>query len=93
MEQGVSLREVYIPQLFKFIQILISTNNNDTRYATCGTPKKFWSVWGEEDQQWLQQLVSEAVQHRLPTSQDKLIVSLFHPQRLLEPTQYYTLFE
>jgi type I restriction enzyme R subunit len=98
MEQGISQMirnqgKDYIPQLFKFTQLLMATNKNDTQYATCGTPKKFWSVWIEEDEQWLQQEVSKAVQNRLPTNQDKSIVSLFHPHRLLELTQYFTLFD
>ena len=35
----------YIPQLFKFAQIVMATNKNTVKYATAGTPKKFWNVW------------------------------------------------
>ena len=38
----------YIPQLFKFSQIIIATNKNDVKYATTKTPQKFWSVWKED---------------------------------------------
>lgn len=37
----------YIPQLFKFAQLVLATNKNVVKYATAGTPKKFWSVWKE----------------------------------------------
>ena len=37
----------YIPQLFKYAQIVVATNKNAVKYATCYTPKKFWSVWRE----------------------------------------------
>jgi len=37
----------YIPQLFKFIQIVMATNKNETKYATTSTPAKFWSMWNE----------------------------------------------
>jgi type I restriction enzyme, R subunit len=98
IEQGISQMirnqgKDYIPQLFKFIQIVMSTNKNDTQYATCHTPKKFWAVWKEEYEDWLQEQLSKTVHHRLPTNQDKNIISLFHPERLLELTRYFMLFD
>lgn len=83
----------YIPQLFKYIQIVMSTNKNDTKYATCATPKKFWSIWKEQDDKWLQPIINSVVKGRLPTKQDKDIISLFHPKRLLELTRFYILFD
>lgn len=44
----------YIPQLFKFVQIVMATNKNESKYATCNTPERFWSIWREEDEEWLQ---------------------------------------
>ena len=38
-----------IPQLFAYIQLLLSINGTDGRYGTQGTPSKFWSVWREEE--------------------------------------------
>lgn len=98
MNQGISQmirnqKKDYIPQLFKFVQIVMATNKNETQYATCGTPKKFWSAWKEEEQDWLEQLLQNAVPDRLPTMQDKNIISLFHPARLLELTAFFTLFD
>ncbi|WP_270577578.1 type I restriction endonuclease subunit R [Caldibacillus thermoamylovorans] len=98
MNQGISQMirnqgKDYAPQLFKFIQIVMSTNKNETKYATCNTPKKFWSVWKEEKEEWLQNWLDKTVEGRLPTIQDKNIISLFHPERLLELTQFFTLFD
>lgn len=83
----------YAPHLFKYSQILMVTNKNETKYATCDTPKRFWSVWKEEYEDWLQANLSKAVLDRLPTNQDKNIVSLFHPERLMELTKYFVLFD
>ena len=84
----------YIPHLFKYVQIVMATNKNETKYATCNTPKKFWSVWKEENEEWLEFLVrTRRLKDRLPTMQDKNIISLFHPERLLELTRYFTLFD
>ncbi|KYC63207.1 type I restriction endonuclease subunit R [Heyndrickxia coagulans] len=98
MNQGISQMirnqgKDYAPQLFKFAQIVMSTNKNETKYATCNTPKKFWSVWKEEKAEWLQNWLDKTVEGRLPTMQDKNIISLFHPERLLELTQFFTLFD
>ena len=38
-----------IPQLFHFAQVLITMNRGEARYATVGTPAKFWQHWREED--------------------------------------------
>ena len=38
-----------IPQLFHFAQVLLSLNRREARYATVGTPRKFWQTWREED--------------------------------------------
>ena len=38
-----------IPQLFHFAQVLLSMNRREARYATVGTPRKFWQTWREED--------------------------------------------
>ena len=43
----------YIPQLYKFAQIVMATNKNEVKYATTATAKKFWNVWKEEDTKWL----------------------------------------
>ncbi|WP_066173590.1 type I restriction endonuclease subunit R [Bacillus marinisedimentorum] len=98
MEQGISQMirnqgKDYAPHLFKYVHLVMSTNKNETKYATCNTPKKFWSVWKEEKEDWLQSWLDRSVEGRLPTMQDKNIISLFHPERLLELTHYFTLFD
>ena len=41
--------EDHIPQLFHFAQLLIGMNRNEARYATVGTPRKFWQTWRDEE--------------------------------------------
>lgn len=86
-------RKEYIPQLFKFIQIVMATNKNETKYATASTPEKFWSVWKEQDEKWINSQLKKAVIDRLPTNQDNNIVSLFHPERVIELIKYFILFD
>lgn len=83
----------YIPQLFKFAQLVVATNKNTVKYATTNTPKKFWSVWKEQDTDWLQAQLSALVPDRMPTEQDRNIVSLFSPERVFELIRYFILFD
>lgn len=83
----------YIPQLFKFAQFVVATNKNAVKYATVGTPKKFWSVWKEQDAEWLQTRLKALVPDRMPTEQDRNIVSLFSPERVYELIRYFILFD
>lgn len=83
----------YIPQLFKFAQLVVATNKNAVKYATAGTPKKFWSVWKEQDAEWLQTRLKALVLDRMPTEQDRNIVSLFSPERVYELIRYFILFD
>ena len=54
VDEGISQslrnqRNDEIPLLFAYNQLLLSINGNQGRYGTCGTAKKFWSAWREED--------------------------------------------
>lgn len=40
-------RQDEIPRLFLYAQLLLAISKNDARYATVGTPARFWSVWRE----------------------------------------------
>ena len=83
----------YIPHLFKFAQLVVATNKNAVKYATAGTPKKFWSVWKDQDNEWLQTRLKALVPDRMPTEQDRNIVSLFSPERVYELIRYFILFD
>lgn len=86
-------RADYIPQLFKYAQIVMATNKNAVKYATAGTPKKFWSVWKEQDTAFLDSRLAQLVTDRAPTEQDRNMISLFSRERLMELTRYFVLFD
>ncbi len=83
----------YIPQLFKFIQIVIAANKNETKYATCGTPDKFWSTWNEQYVEKQNELLDKTVIGRQVTKQDRNIISLFEKERFLELIKDFIIFE
>ncbi len=83
----------HIPQLFKFIQIVMAANKNETKYATCGTPDKFWSTWNEQYVEKQNELLNKTVIGRQVTKQDRDIISLFEKERFLELIKDFIIFE
>lgn len=83
----------YIPQLFKYAQIVMATNKNAVKYATCGTGKKFWCVWREQEIEWQNNLIEQYVVGREATVQDRNIVSLLSPERLMKLTKYFVIYD
>ena len=42
-------KEDDIPLLFRFAQMLMTMNRTEARFATVGTPQKFWQTWRDEE--------------------------------------------
>ena len=83
----------YIPQLFKYAQIVMATNRNAVKYATTKTPSKFWNVWKEENNVFMDQQTAQLIPDRTPTVQDKTMISLFSKDRVMELIRYFILFD
>ena len=83
----------YIPQLFKFAQILLASNKNVAKYSTTGAGKKYWSIWKEQSTDWHHEKLMQCVIDRMATEQDKALVSLFAPERLLRIVRYFVLYD
>ena len=94
VEQMVRNQQMqYVPQLFVFAQIVMATNKNSVKYATAGTPKKFWNVWKEQDTAFLQGEMDRLITDRVPTEQDRNIISLFSITRVMELFRYFIQFD
>lgn len=94
VEQSIrNQQKVYIPQLYKYAQIIIATNKNTVKYATAGTPKKFWSVWKEQNAAFLECAVKKYIADRTPSEQDRSLISLLSIERAMELMQYFVLFD
>jgi type I restriction enzyme R subunit len=85
-------KEDYIPDLFKFTQIVAAINMNDFKYATCQTVKNFWSFWREEDDELLNNKMGNMKNSRTNTKQDRNIISLFSTNRLMDLIKDYIVF-
>lgn len=93
-EQGISqmIRNQLkgeIPHLFKFTQILLAGNNHSPKYATTGTPKKFYATWEEDVRKDINKIVTD----RTPSKLDNTIYSLFKKKRVIELLHSFIIFD
>ena len=80
-----------IPQLFHYAQLLISANRQEARYATVGTPRKFWASW--HDTEDTDADIRPLIDGRTVSEQDRLLYSLCRPERLLDLVRRFTVFD
>jgi len=86
----------YIPQLFKYVQIVVAMNSTDVKYATAGTAQEHFTKWmelGKENKVWQTDAAMRYTGESLVTEQDKAVVSLLSKERLLSLIRYYILYD
>ncbi|KAB7887611.1 type I restriction endonuclease subunit R [Poseidonibacter ostreae] len=93
-EQGISqmIRNQLkgeIGQLFKYVQITLAGNNHSPKYATTGTPKKFYATWEEDTNKQLEKLVINRTASKL----DSTIYSLFNKNRVIQLLHSFIIFD
>ena len=83
----------YIPQLFKFSQIVIAASPNKLLFGTCGTPAEHFVSWKEDNKEWLQDWCRKCSPDGEITEQDRGLISLLEPTRLLELIKSFILYD
>ena len=83
----------YIPHLFKFSQIVIAANPYKVMYGTVGTPESQFVSWHEEDKDWLKDLCRKCSPDGEVVEQDRSLVSLLEPKRLLELIRHFIIYD
>jgi len=82
-----------IPHLFKFVQLTIAGNSNEAKYATMGTPLKFYSLWREEESEKAKATLERMITHREISNLDLTLFALLSKKRLLRIIKHYILFD
>ncbi len=115
-----------IPRLFLYSQLLLVLSKNEAKYATTGTPAKFWAVWREDNidiagadgypslkdlvniplsEEQMDRLFAEnewmvrekpseyGMLKRGVTEQDRALYALCRPERLLELSYRFIVFD
>lgn len=96
VEQNIrNQTDPYIPQLFKYVSLVVASNKNEVKYGTTKTKKKFYSIWKYENDEkdYIETKVKNLNLNRLPTYQDYIFTAMMSPDRLLEIARYFILFD
>ncbi len=83
----------YIPQLFKFAQIVIAANPNKVLYGTGGTSPDYFVEWREDEVEWQKDWCEKCTPDGHILEQDKITISLLEKHRLLDLVQNFILFD
>ena len=83
----------YIPQLFKFAQLVLAVNPENVKYGTAGTRQEFYCKWHEEDIAWQEDAAKRYIDDGHLTEQDRVLVSMLSKQRLLNLIRFYILYD
>ena len=85
----------YIPQLFKYAQLVMAVKPEKVLYGTAGTPVEYFVEWREDSDsiEWQQELCRKCSPDGQITEQDRICVSLLEQKRLLDIVQYFVLYD
>lgn len=85
----------YIPQLFKYSQLVMSVNPNKVAYGTTGTTADYFVEWKEDEQnlEWQKELCLKCSPDGQIIEQDRIAVSLLERKRLLEIIKYFIIYD
>lgn len=85
----------YIPQLFKYAQLVMAVKPEKVLYGTAGTPAEYFVEWREDADsvEWQQDLCRKCSPDGQITEQDRICVSLLEPNRLLDIIRYFVLYD
>ena len=83
----------YIPQLFQYAQLVMAVNPDKVLYGTCGTDAKYFTSWHEDDKEWLNDWCRKCSPDGQIKEQDRALVSLLHPARLLDLIRNFIIYD
>ncbi len=85
--------EDYIPQLFRYTQLVLAVNPDKVLYGTCGTPARHFVSWHEDNQEWLNTWCRKCSPDGQIKEQDRALISLLHPERLLDLIRNFIIYD
>lgn len=83
----------YIPQLFQYSQLVLAVNPDKVLYGTCGTPAKYFVSWHEDNKVWLNEWCKKCSPDGTVKEQDRALISLLHPERLLDIIRNFIIYD
>ncbi len=83
----------YIPQLFKYVQLVLAVNPNKVVYGTSGTTADYFVEWREQNIEWQEDICRKCLPDKQIIEQDRIAASLLDQKRLLEIIESFILYD
>lgn len=83
----------FIPQLFKFSQLVMAVNPQKVVYGTGGTTADYFVEWREDDYEWQNEVCRKCSPDGQVLEQDKIASSMLDKRRLLDLVQNFILYD
>lgn len=83
----------YIPNLFKYSQLVLSVNPQKVVYGTTGTTLDYFVEWREDDIAWQKETCEKCTPDGQVLEQDRVAASLLDKNRLLSLINYFILYD
>ena len=83
----------YIPQLFKYSQLVLALSPNKILYGTAGTTADYFVEWREDNITWQKEICEKCSPDGQILEQDRIVVSLLDKKRILDLTQNFILYD
>lgn len=83
----------YIPQLFKYTQLVLAVNPNKVVYGTSGTTADYFVEWREQEVAWQESVCRKSLPDEHIIEQDRVTASLLEHNRLLEIVESFILYD
>ena len=83
----------YIPNLFKYAQLVVAMNPHKVVYGTCGTTADYFVEWREDDIEWQSNICKNCSPDGEVLEQYRIAASLFDKQRFLTIIHDYILYD
>lgn len=90
-----NMKPEYIPQLFKYAQLLLAVKPEKVLYGTAGTAAEYFVEWREDKDSvdWQKDLCEKYSSDGQILEQDRICVSLLEKNRLLDIIKYFIIFD
>ncbi len=88
-----NMKPDYIPQLFKYVQLVLAVNPNKVLYGTSGTSADYFVEWREQEIEWQESICRKCLPDKQIIEQDRITASLLDQKRLLEIIESFILYD
>ncbi|MBC8135870.1 MAG: HsdR family type I site-specific deoxyribonuclease [Fibrella sp.] len=76
-------RDEAVPELFKYVQVVLAMNRREAKYATIKSAEDFWAVWRDRPEEEVEEAIGVLLDTPLPADEEEALLANFVRERPL----------